>query len=49
MCSTSRKDDSKSYDFGGLGKCMEGGVAAKLPESLLVGQDAEDSRFTLAK
>ena len=49
MCSTSRKVDSKSYDFGGLGKCMEGGVAAKLPESLLVGQDAEDSRFTLAK
>ena len=48
MCNTSRKDDSKSYNFGGLGKCIEDGAAAKLQECLLVGQDTEDSRFKLA-
>ena len=25
-CNTSRKDDSKSYTFGGLSKCMEDGA-----------------------
>ena len=34
VCNTSRKDDSKSYNFGGLGKCMEDGAAAKLQECL---------------
>ena len=48
VCSTSRKDDSKSYNFGGLGKCMEDGAGAKLQECLLVGQDTENSRFELA-
>ena len=48
MCNTSRKDDSKSYNFGGVSKCMENGAAAKLQECLLVGQDTEDSRFKLA-
>ena len=48
MCNASRKDDSKSYNFSGLGKCMEDGAAAKLRECLLVGQDTEDSRFKLA-
>ena len=47
MCNTSRKDDSKSYDFGGLGKCVEDGAAAKLKEYLLVGQGTEMSRFKL--
>ena len=48
MCNTSRKDDSKPYNFGGLGKCMEDGEAAKLQKCLLVGQGTEDSRFKLA-
>ena len=30
VCNTSRKDDSKSHNFGGLGKCMEDEAAAKL-------------------
>ena len=47
MCNTPRKDDSKLYNFGGLGKCMENGGAAKLQEYLLVGQDKEDSRFKI--
>ena len=47
MCNTSRKDDSKSYNFGGVRKCMENGAAAKLQECLLVGQKAEKSRFKL--
>ena len=47
MCNKSRKDDSKSYNFGGLGKCMEDGAAVKLQECLLVGQDTEYSRFKL--
>ena len=38
----------KLYNFGGLGKCMEDGAAARLQESLLVRQDAGDSRFKLA-
>ena len=45
---TSRIDDSKSYNFGELGKCMEDGGAAKLQGCLLVEQDTEDSRFILA-
>ena len=48
MCNTSRKDDSKSCNFGGLSKFIEDGAAAKLQECLLVGQDTEDSRFKLA-
>ena len=28
--STSRKDDSKSYNFGGLGKCIEDGAGRML-------------------
>ena len=48
MCNTSRKDASKSHNFGGLGKCMEDRAAAKLQECLLVGQETEDSRFKLA-
>ena len=39
---------SKSYNFGGLGKCMEDGSAAKLQECLLVRQDTGNSRFKLA-
>ena len=45
---TSRKDDSKSYNFGELGKCMEDGGAAKLQGCLQVGQDTEDLRFKLS-
>ena len=33
--------------FGGLGKCMKVGVAGKLCECILVGQDTENSRFKL--
>ena len=44
----SRKDDCESYNFGGLGKYMGDGAAAKLQECLLVGQDTGDSRFKLA-
>ena len=47
MCNKSRKDDLRSYNFGGLRKCMEDGAAAKLQECLLVGQDTEYSRFKL--
>ena len=47
VCNTSRKDDSKSYDFCGLCKCIEDGAAAKLQEYLLVGQGTEMSRFKL--
>ena len=43
----SRKDDCESYNFGGLGKYMEDGAAAKLQECLLVWQDTGDSRFKL--
>ena len=48
MCSTSRKDDSRSYNYGGLGKYMEDGAGVKLQECLLVGQDTENSRFKFA-
>ena len=48
VCTTPRKDDFKSYNFVGLGKCMEDRVAAKLQECSLVGQETEDSRFKLA-
>ena len=37
----------QSYNFDGLGKCLEK-TAAELQECLLVGQDREDSRFKLA-
>ena len=48
MRNTSIKDDYKSYNFGGLYKCMEDGAAAKLQECLLVGQDIGGLRFKLA-
>ena len=48
VCNTSRKDDSSSYNYGGLGKCMKDGVAVKPQGCLLAGQDTEDSRFKLA-
>ena len=46
MCSTSRKDDSKSCDFDGLVKCMEDEAAAKL-QGCFAKQDTEDSSFKL--
>ena len=42
------KDDSKSYNSGGLGKFMEDGAEAKLRECLVLGQDTENSRFKFA-
>ena len=48
VCNKSRKDNSKSYSFGGVSKCMENGASAKLQECLLVGKDTKDSRFKLA-
>ena len=47
MCSTSRKDDSKSCDFDGLVKCMEDKAAAKLQGCFAKIQDTEDSTFKL--
>ena len=49
LCATRpEKINSKSYNFDGLGKCIEDGAAAKLQECLLVGQGTEDLRFKLA-
>ena len=39
VCNTCRKDDSKSYNFGQLGKCVEDRAAATQQECLLAGQD----------
>ena len=48
VCNTSIENNSKSNNFGGLGKSLEDGAVAKIQECLLVVQDAEYSRFTLA-
>ena len=45
MCNSTTKDDSDSWNCGGLGKHIEDEIAVKLQQYLVLGQDAEESGF----